>query len=172
MPDEHTEDRHRADRAAETAQALLAVLQARAAQAYAAITAADEVLRAYAEHRVPAERTARLAAARHHLASRAAAAHAQTRPGPVTELITLFRAGREWRASQAALQDALAATERPLADARRTLEQVKHSFAGQVRARADAARTLRHLTAECAALRQEIAAADRPATDRGPGDTG
>lgn len=158
MPGEHADNGHRAGNAAEAAMVRLAALQDEAAEAYAAITAADAALRAIAARRVVAERVARAAAARHHRAARAAAAHTRTRPGPLAQLASRFRAGQAWRAERSALDAALAATQRPLADARQTLAQVKDEFTARVRVRADAAAALRRLTAECAAARAEIAA--------------
>jgi hypothetical protein len=145
---------------ADAARALLAGLQRSAAEAYAAITAADDALRVLAGHRVTAERALRLAAARRQAAARAAAAHARARPGPLAQLSTRFRAGREWRRQRPAIESALAAAERRLTAARQALSAAKHDFTARLAARADAAATLRRLTAECAAARAQIAAAD------------
>ena len=142
----------------DAARALLADLQHGAAEAYAAITAADEALRAAARHRVTAERALRLAAGRHAAATRAMAAHVRARPGPFAQLASWFRAGREWRQRQPALDAALAAAERQLAMARQALSAAKDDFTARVARRAAAAATLRHLTAECAAARAQIAA--------------
>jgi hypothetical protein len=75
-------------------------------------------------------------------------------------LATGFRAGREWRQRQPALEAALAAAERQLAVARLALSAAKDDFTARVASRAAAAATLRRLTAECAAARAEIAALD------------
>jgi len=143
----------------DAARTQLADLQHSAAEAYAAITAADEALRVLAGHRVTAERALRLAAGRHQAAARAAVAHARSRPGPLTQLTTRFRAGRDWRRQRLALDVALAAAERQLAAARRALSEVKDEFTARLAARTAAAATLRRLTAECAAARGRIAAA-------------
>lgn len=145
---------------ADAARALLADLQHGAAEAYAAIAAADEALRVAARHRVDGERALRFAAGRHAAALRAVAAHAQARPGPFAQLVTWFRAGREWRQRQPALEAALAAAERQLAVARQALSAAKGDFSARVASRAAAAATLRRLTAECAAARAQIAALD------------
>jgi hypothetical protein len=50
----------------------------------------------------------------------------------------------------------VADAERPLADPRRTLSQVKAEFAVQLNARAEAVAELRRLTAECAAVLAEL----------------
>jgi hypothetical protein len=139
--------------------ALLAGLQHSAADAYAAITAADEALRVLAGQRVAAERALRLAAGRHQAAARAAAAHARSRPGLLAQLATRLRAGREWRRQRAALETALAAAGRQLAAARQALSEAKDEFAARLAGRTAAAATLRRLTAECAAARGRIAAA-------------
>lgn len=151
-----------------TARARLAALQDSAADAYAAIAAADDALRALAERRVAAERDLRHAIARHHAASRAAAAHARVRPGPFAQLATGFRAGREWRERRAALEAALHEAQRPLATARRALFHVKGEFAAQVHARAEAVTALRRLTAGCAAALAEIAAEEGRQAERLP----
>ena len=153
MPDVGAEDEKHADRDADTARARLALLQDRAAAAYAAITAADAVLRVLAEHRVAAEGVLRHAATGHQAASRAVTGHQRAKPGPLAQLATWFRAGREWRERQAALA---AAAELPLAGPRRTLSQVKAEFAVQLNARAEAVAELRRLTAECAAVLAEL----------------
>lgn len=145
---------------ADTARALLAGLQQGAAEAYAAITAADEALRVAARHRVTTERALRLAAARHAAATRAVAAHARARPGPFAQLASCFRAGREWRRRQPGLEAARTAAERQLAMARQALSAAKDDFTAQVARRAGVAATLRRLTAECAAARAQIAALD------------
>jgi hypothetical protein len=143
---------------AEAARALLAGLQHGAAEAYAAIAAADEALRVAARHRVTSERALRLAAGRHAAASRAVAAHARAMPGPFAQLATWFRAGREWRQRQPALEAALAGAERQLAVARQALSAAKDDFTARVAGRAAVAATLRRLTAECEAARAQIAA--------------
>lgn len=144
----------------DAARARLAGLQHGAAEAYAAIAAADEALRVAAGHRVDGERALRFAAGRHAAASRAVAAHTRARPGPLAQLATGFRAGREWRQRQPVLAAALAAAERQLAVARQALSAAKDGFTARVADRAAAAATLRRLTAECAAARAEIAALD------------
>jgi hypothetical protein len=145
---------------ADAARTLLAGLQHGAAEAYAAIAAADEALRVAARHRVTSERALRLAAGRHAAASRAVAAHARARPGPFAQLATWFRAGREWRQRQPALEAALAGAERQLAVARQALSAAKDDFTARVAGRAAVAATLRRLTAECEAARAQIAALD------------
>ena len=145
---------------ADAARALLAGLQRGAAEAYVAITAADDALRVAARHRVTAERGLRLAAARHAAAARAVGAHARARPGPFTQLASSFRAGRQWSQRQPGLEAALTAAERQLAMARQALSAAKDDFTARVARRAAAAATLRRLTAECAAARAQIAALD------------
>jgi len=157
VPDVGAEDGKHADGEADAARARLALLRGSAAAAYAAITAADAELRALAARRVAAEGILRHAAAGHHAASRAVTAHQRPRPGPLAQLVTWFRAGREWRERQAALVAAVADAEQPLAAARRTVSQVMAEFAAQVNARAEAVTELRRLTAECAVARDEIA---------------
>jgi hypothetical protein len=147
-------------RRADAARARLGDLQQSAAEAYAAIAAADDALRVFALRRVAAERGLRLAAARHAAASRAAAAHARARPGPIAQLATGFRARREWRQQQPAFAAALTAADRQLGTARRALSEAKDDFTARLAARAAAAATLLRLTAQCAAERAEIAAAD------------
>ena len=85
------------DAGAGAASARLADLQRGAAEAYAAITMADEALRVLAGQRVTAERALRRAAARHQAASRAVAAHARGKPGPLARLATEAGAVRLWR---------------------------------------------------------------------------
>jgi hypothetical protein len=145
---------------ADAARAVLAGLQQSAADAYAAITAADDALRVLAGRRVTAERALRRAAARHAAAARAAAAHARARPGPFAQLATGLRARREWRQQRPVLEAALGAAERQLTMARQVLSAAKADFTAGVSARAEVAATLRRLTAECAAARAQIAAAD------------
>ena len=145
---------------ADAARALLAGLQHGAAEAYAAIAAADEALRVAARHRVTSERSLRLAAGRHAAASRAVTAHTRARPGPFAQLATWFRAGRQWRQRQPALEAALAGAERQLAVARQALSAAKDEFTARVASRAAVAATLRRLTAECEAARAQIAALD------------
>jgi hypothetical protein len=157
VPDVGTEDGKHADREADAARTRLALLRGSAAEAYAAITDADAGLRALAACRVADEGRLRQAAARHHAASRAVTAHQRARPGPLLQLVTWFRAGREWRERQAALVTDAADAELALTDARRGLSQVKADFATQVHARAEAVTELRRLTAECAAARDEVA---------------
>jgi chromosome segregation ATPase len=151
-----------ADEASRTAEAhaRLAGLQHSAAESLAAITAADAALRALAGQRVTAERALRFAAARHHAAARAVAAHERARPGPLSQLATRLRAGRDWRRQRPALEAALAAAELQLTAARQALAEAKDEFTGRLAARATAAATLRRLTAECAAARARIAALD------------
>ena len=144
----------------DAARARLAGLQHAAAEAYAAIAVADEALRVAARHRVTSERSLRLAAGRHAAAARALAAHARARPGPFAQLATWFRAGKEWRQRQPALEAALADAERQLAVARQALSAAKDDFTAQVASRATVAATLRRLTAECEAARAQIVALD------------
>lgn len=144
----------------DAARARLAGLQRDAAEAYAAITAADEALRVLARHRVTAERALRLAAARHQAVSRAVAAHARARPGPLARLATRFRAERQWRQQRPELESALTAAARQLSMARQALSDVKEDFAARLAVRATAAAALRSLTADCAAARAQIARAD------------
>jgi len=146
-------------RPADAARVRLAGLQHDAAEAYAAITAAEDALRARARHRVAAERALRLAAARHQAASRAVARHARARPGLFARLATRFRAEGEWQRQRLELTSALAAAERQLCTARQALADTKESFAAGLAVRAAAAARLRHLTAECGAALARIAAA-------------
>jgi hypothetical protein len=145
---------------ADAARSRLADLQRGAAEAYAAITAADDALRVAARRRVTAERSLRLAAARHQARARAVAAHARARSGPFAELTTWYRAGREWRRARPVLEAALADAERQVAAARLALLETKGDFTARLAERAAAAGTLRHLSAQCTAARAEIAAGD------------
>jgi hypothetical protein len=156
VPDVGTEDGKHADREADAVRTRLALLQDAAAEAYAAITTADDNLRDLAACRVAAEGILRVAVARQHAASRAVTAHQRARPGQLAQLVTWFRARREWRERQAAVTAAAADAELPLTATRRMLTQVKAEFATQVQARAEAVTELRRLTAECAATREEI----------------
>jgi hypothetical protein len=156
MPDVGAEDEKHADRDVATARARLALLRDSAAAAYATITAADAVLSVLGEHRVAAEGVLRHAATGHQAASRAVTAHQRAKPGPLAQLATWFRAGREWRERQAELAAAVAGAELPVADTRRTLSEVKAEFAVQLNARAKAVAELRRLTAECAAVIEEL----------------
>jgi hypothetical protein len=149
-------------RRAEAARARLEDLQHSAAEAYAAITVADDALRVLARQRVTAERVLRLAAAHHQAAWRAAAAHARARPGPFAQLATRFRVGREWRQARPALETALADTERQLVAARQALSEAMEDFAARLAARTAAATTLRRLTGECAATRAQIDGSNPP----------
>ena len=146
-------------RQAGAAGARLALLRASAAGAYDAIVAADDALNVLAGRRVAAERVLRNVAMLHRVASRAAEAHALARPGPVALLATRLRAGREWRERRAILAQALTDAERLLADTQLAVADVKQEFAARLRARAEAVTDLRRLTSECAAARDELAAA-------------
>jgi hypothetical protein len=157
---------------ADTAGALLAGLQHSAAEAYAAITLADDALRVFAGRRVTAERALRFAAARHAAAARAAAAHARARPGPFAQLVSRFRARREWGEQRPGLEAALSAAEPQLTAARQELSAAKSDFTDRLAARAAAAATLRRLTAECAAVRAEITAASLRDPDESRWDNG
>jgi hypothetical protein len=152
---------------ADAARDRLAGLQHSAAEAYAAITAADDALRVAARQRVTAERALRLAAARHQAAARAAAAHARAKPGPFAQLASRFRAGREWRQARPAVEAAIADAEQLAVTARRALSDAKGDFTARLAVRAAAAATLRRLTAECAAARAQIAALDGGSGPRG-----
>ena len=147
---------------ADAARALLAGLQHGAAEAYAAITAADEALRVLAGHRVTAERALRLAAARH--AGGLAGRRPRTRgPGPARSPSWPPGSAQEgeWRQRRPALEAALADAERQLAAARQALSAAKDDFAARVAARAAVAATLRRLTAECAAARADARRGER-----------
>jgi hypothetical protein len=146
-------------RQADAAGARLALLRASAAGAYDAIVAADDALGVLAGRRVAAERVLRNVAMLHRVASRAAEAHELARPGPVALLATRLRAGREWRERRAILAQAVTDAERLLADTQRAVADVKREFAARLRARAAAVTELRRLTGECAAARDELAAA-------------
>ncbi|TVZ05429.1 hypothetical protein EAS64_12840 [Trebonia kvetii] len=141
------------------AGARLALLRASAAGAYDVIVAADDALGVLAGRRVAAERVLRNVAMLHRVASRAAEAHALARPGPVALLATRLRAGREWRERRAILAQALTDAERLLADTQQAVADVKQEFAARLRARTEAVTELRRLTGECAAARDELAAA-------------
>lgn len=145
---------------ADAARARLAELRHSAAETYAEITVADDALRVLARHRMTAERNLRLAAVRHQAAERAAAGHAQARPGPAAQLTTRFRARARWRQARPALDAALADAERQLCAARQALSEVKRDFAARLAVRAAAAAKLRHLTAECGAALARIAGGD------------
>jgi phosphate uptake regulator len=143
----------------QAASARLAVLRASAGDAYDAIVAAGDALGVLAARRVAAERVLRDVAMLHRVAARAAEAHARTRPGPIALLASRLRAGREWRERRAILTEALTDAEQLLADTRQALADVKQEFAARLQARADAVTELRRLTDECAAARDELAAA-------------
>jgi hypothetical protein len=143
----------------DAAGARLASLRASAAGAYDAIVAADDALSVLAGRRVAAERVLRDVAMLHRVAARAAQAHARARPGPVAQLASRLRAGREWRERRSILAEALSDAERLLADTQQALADVKQEFAARLQARAAAVAELRRLTAECAAAREELAAA-------------
>ncbi len=137
---------------------LLAAHQASAADAYAAITAADAALRALAGRRVAAELALRRVAARHHAVTLAVTAHARSRPGRLRRLATGFRAERDWAERLVALSRRRAEAEPPLAAAADALTRVKGEFSAQVQARAEAVTALLAATAACAAIRAEPAA--------------
>ena len=158
--------------AGDTAPVRLAGLQRSAAEAYAAITLADDALRVFAGRRVTAERALRFAAARHAAAARAAAAHARARPGPLAQLVSRFRARREWGEQRPGLEAALSAAELQLTAARQELSAAKSDFTDRLAARTAAAATLRRLTAECAAVRAEITAASLRGPDESRWDNG
>ena len=162
------EDLEGAEHAGDGALARLAGLRRDAAEAYAAISAADTALEALARQRVAGERVLRQAFSRHQAASRALAAHERARPGLPAQLRTGFRAGRAWLARRADLDVALREAAGPLTAARRAVSGVKREFAAQVHARAEAAGALRRLTAECVAALEEISAerANTPGADQ------
>jgi hypothetical protein len=151
--------RHLAAERTEAAQAIqrLPCLRRDAATAYASITAAEETLRALAGQRVAAERSLRAAWDRHASVMKALDAHARAKPGLRASLATRFGAGREWRARRAVLDDALRDHGAPVEAAQRAIAEAQAQFATAVHARADAAATLRRLTAECAAAQEAIA---------------
>ena len=165
MADEHAGRVDRADHTAEgheageavggAALARLAGLRRDAADAYAAISAADTALEALARQRVAGERVLRQAWSRHQAASRALAAHERAKPGLPAQLRSGFRAGRTWLTRRADLDVALREAVAPLTSARRAVSAVKREFAAQVHARAEAVRALRGLTAECVAVLEE-----------------
>jgi chromosome segregation ATPase len=130
-----------------------------AASAYASITAMEDTLRTLAGQRVTAERSLRAVWHRYGTVRKALEAHARAKPGLRAQLSTWFGAGREWRARQAELQAVLRDRAVPVDAAQRELAQVQAQFAEAVRARAEAAATLRRLTAECAEAQEEIARA-------------
>lgn len=138
----------------------LAALRREAAAAYAAISAADAALESLAGQRAVGERGLRDALAGYQVVSRALAAHARAKPGPLAQLLTGFRAGREWLARHSDLNVALREATEPLAAAQREVSRVKHEFAAQVQARAEAVTALRRLTAECVAVLDEIGLAE------------
>lgn len=141
---------------ADSARARLAALRQDAAAVYTIIAQADEALRGLAVRRVAAERDLRLWGTRHLAASKVAAAHTLDRPGPFAQLTTRFRAGREWRARQNAIEAVIADTEEPLGAAQHALNAVRAEFAATVQTRVDAVARLRRLTAECAAAQDAI----------------
>jgi hypothetical protein len=157
--------------AASAAITRLAALRRDAAAAYATISAADTALHALARQRVAGERVLRGALARQQAASRALAAHARAKPGRLAQLLTGFRAGREWLTRQADLNAALREASEPLTAARRTVSGVKREFAAQVRTRAEAGAALRRLTADCVTVLEEIGLADTGLADTGLADT-
>jgi hypothetical protein len=137
----------------------LAGLRQDAADVYAAITVVEDTLRTLAGQRVAAERSLRAVCHRRGAAGKALEAHARAKPGLRAQLSTRFGAGREWRARQAGLEAALGDRAAPVDAAQRELAQVQAQFAAVVRARAEAAATLRRLTAECAEAQEGIARA-------------
>jgi hypothetical protein len=147
-----------ADRAAEAdrARARLAALQEQAGTAYDAISAADTELRVLAARRVAAERVLRHDAAGREAAARALAAHDRARPGVGAVLASRLRALDGWRAGREPLAAALAEVDRELALSRRAVAEAKDAFAARVGLRAESVTELRRLTAECAAVTEEI----------------
>lgn len=139
------------------AQARLPGLRRDAAASYAAITAAEDTLRALAGQRVAAERSLRAACHQYHVAAQALDAHARAKPGLRASLSTGFRATREWRAGQGALDAGLRDRAARVNTAQRAIAEIRARFAAAVRARAQAAGALHRLTAECAAAQETIA---------------
>lgn len=149
----------------------LAALQQDAATVYAAISAANATLESLASQRADAERVLRAAWSHHHAATRALAAHAQAKPGPLAQLLTGFRARREWLARQTELNIAQREAAGPLISARRMVSGIKREFAAQVDARAAAVTALRRLTAECVAVVEEIRLAEISRRESGEPNT-
>jgi hypothetical protein len=139
------------------AQARLPGLRRDAAASYAAITAAEDTLRALAGQRVTAERSLRAACHQYHAAARAVDAHARAKPGLRASLSTRFRARREWQAGHGALGAALRDRAAHVSAAQRAIAEIQAQFAAAVRARAQSAAALRRLTTECAAAQEAIA---------------
>jgi len=139
------------------AQARLPGLHRDAAASYAAITAAEDTLRALAGQRVAAERSLRAAGYQYHAAAQAVDAHARAKPGLRASLSTRFRARREWQAAHGTLGAVLRDRAAPVSAAQRAIAEIQARFAAAVRARAQAAAALRRLTAECAAAQEAIA---------------
>jgi hypothetical protein len=127
-----------------------------AATAYASITAAEDALRALAGRRVASERSLRAATQRYQAAANALDRHARAKPGLRASLSTRLGARQEWRARQGALDAALRDRASLVSTAQRASAQVQAQFAAAVHARAEAAATLRRLTAECAAAQEAI----------------
>ena len=147
--------------AAERTKAALALsrlpaLRRDAATVYASVTAAEDTLRALAGQRVAAERSLRAACHRHQAAAKALDEHARAKPGLGASLSTRFRARQDWRATQGALGAALRDRAALVSTAQRAIGEIRAQFAAAVGARAEAAATLRRLTAECAAVQEAI----------------
>jgi hypothetical protein len=147
--------------AAERTKAALALsrlpaLRRDAATVYASVTAAEDTLRALAGQRVAAERSLRAACHRHQAAAKALDEHARAKPGLGALLSTRFRARQDWRATQGALDAALRDRAAPVSTAQRAIGEIRAQFSAAVCARAEAAATLRRLTAECAVAQEAI----------------
>jgi hypothetical protein len=162
----------RAEDTALTRLTRLTALRRDAAAAYAAISAADTALESLAGQRVAGERVLRGALVRYQAASRALAAHARAKPGRLAQLLTGFRAGRQWLVRQTDLSAAVREATEPLTAARRMVSGVKREFAAQVRARAEAVTALRRLTAECVTVLEEIGLAETVLEETGLEETG
>jgi hypothetical protein len=134
----------------------LPALRRDAATVYTSITAAEDKLRALAGQRVAAERSLRAACHRHQAAAKALNEHARAKPGLRALLSTRFRARQDWRATRGALDTALRDRATLVSTAQRAIVEIQAQFAAAVRTRAEAAATLRRLTAECAAAQEAI----------------
>jgi hypothetical protein len=137
----------------------LAALRQDAATVYTSIAAIEDTLRSLAGQRVAAERSLRAASHQHGAAVQALEAHARAKPGLRAQLSSRFGAGRAWRARGAEFEAALRDRAAPVDAAQQALAEAQGHFTAAVHAQAEAAATLRRLTAECAEAQERIARA-------------
>jgi hypothetical protein len=144
---------------AKAAEALLRLpgLRQDASIAYDSITAAEDRAHTLAGQRVAAERSLRAAWYKYGSVVKHLHAHARAKPGLRASLATGFRASREWRGRQAELDAALREHAVPVEAAQQAIAEAQDRFAATVRARAEAAATLRRLSIECALAQEAVA---------------